>query len=63
MNDRLTKTREAEIRLAQRRRRWLIRSSFVLVGIGLGYACSSVPASWQFFCHLTAKVFALLGGS
>lgn len=62
MKDRLTRTRETEARLAAKRRRWMVRGAFVLAGMTLGYVCSELPASVQFFCHLTAKAFTLLGG-
>lgn len=63
MTDRLTRVREAEARLAARRRRWLIRISCVLGGIGLGYLCPSMPPSVQALCHLFAKALSLFGGS
>ena len=63
MTDRLTRTREAEARLAARRRRWLIRTGTILAGIGLGYLCPSFPESLQAFCHLFAKALSLFGGS
>lgn len=47
-----------------RKQKRLIR---LVVAGGLGYAlgklCEILPASHQFFCHLAAKILAVLGGS